>query len=212
MKRDSFVILLISAALSFGIAGGAYFLYLDGQHDVTPDSENGQMPRPPKNQSKTTTPSTTPASSANNGRSDVPIKCVKPDGSVFWTNAIRCQDADLDNRLSIVDSADYKTKVDSKNSSNSNSRSSSPTRNEQKAFPQTMSIQCKYAIGKARRIEVKSLNLKDDPEESVWKDSYCRWVCEAHAENCGDVGEYLNLVQICPRRGRIDKRTCGTKD
>jgi len=54
-----------------------------------------------------------------------------------------------------------------------------------------------YPFGMAQKIEKKSLRLKDDPKTSVWKDSFCRWVCEAEREHCGDMDKYVLNAGMC---------------
>ena len=206
MRKESLVIFTISIVLTIGIVGGAHYLYLQ-QQNKSVGTATYRQPTPIA-QSKTTSRNTQPIK----GRTAVPIKCKKPDGSVFWTNALRCADADLDNRLSFADPVKRVPRVKVNDSISKKPQSSSAKNNNQKSFPQDMRFQCKYPIGMARKIEIKSLSLKDEPNESVWKDSYCRWVCEARAENCGGLEGYLNLVSICPSHYGLSKRACGTLD
>ncbi|RLA42942.1 MAG: hypothetical protein DRR42_22530 [Gammaproteobacteria bacterium] len=209
MRKDSLVIFSISIVLSLGIVGGTYYLYL-------------QKRQWPPNPAITEPPTRIDAGQATgrtavaaNRRTATPIKCTKPDGSVFWTNATRCEGADLDNRLSFADPVKPvpRVRVNDSQSNKSNpgsSRTSSPAKKKLEPIPKDMKIQCSFPIGMARKIETRSLNLKSEPSESVWKKSYCRWICEARVENCGNLEEYLNLANLCPRAAFMSKRACGT--
>ncbi len=211
MRKDTFVIFSISIVLTLGIVGGAHYLYL--QKQTLPPNPDISEPQPPEHKDRVTGQAAIPA----NKRTSKIIECTKPDGSVFWTNAARCEGADLGNTLSIYDSVKLTPRVRTKTSNKSKSRSSSSgaSSSERKKFkpiPQNMKRECSFPIGMARKIETRSLNLKLDPSESVWKDSYCRWVCEARVENCENLGAYLNRLDLCPRLRYMSKRTCGTMD
>jgi hypothetical protein len=120
MKKDSLVIFSLSALLSLGIVGGMYYFHLQWQQ-WPPDPAVVESPYrintgQPKGNSRM------PA----NHRTDTPIKCTKPDGSVFWTNAARCEGADLDNRLSYADPVKPvpRVRIDESHSKKSNGGSS----------------------------------------------------------------------------------------
>ena len=204
MRKDSLVILVTSIVLTLGIVGSAHYLYLQdlkkvpGEVTVKPPSDIGT--------GKSYLPPTQPAIR----RTDTAIKCKKSDGTVFYTNATRCKDADLNNRISIADPVKPVPRVRVTSKQNSSSQKSRSNRQSLKSIPRSMTNACSFPIGMARRIEKKSLRLKDPPKESLWKDSYCRWVCEARVENCGNLGEYLRYPNICPRKWRPSKRSCGT--
>jgi hypothetical protein len=57
-------------------------------------------------------------------------------------------------------------------------------------------VNCRFAIGRAREIE-GPMKLRRDPGESRWRESYCRWVCEARNYQCGDLRRYLSLGELC---------------
>ena len=181
--------------------GGAHYLYLQDLKKV-PDEVTVKPPSDIAT-GKPYVPPTQPVVR----RTATPIKCVKSNGTVFYTNASRCEDADLNNRISIADPV---KRIPSSGKQKSSSRKSGSSGQSLKPIPRSMTNACSFPIGMARRIEKKSLRLKDPPEESLWKGSYCRWVCEARVENCGNLGEYLKHPSICPRKWRPSKRSCGT--
>ena len=152
--------------------GGAHYLYLQDLKKV-PDEVTV---KPPSDigTGKSYLPTTQPAI----GRTDTPIECKKSDGTVFYTNATRCEDADLNNRISIADPVKPVPRVRVTSKQKSSSQKSGSNRQSLKSIPRSMTNACSFPIGMARRIEKKSLRLKDPPEESLWKGSYCRWVCE----------------------------------
>jgi len=195
--------------LTLGIVAGTHYLYLQKQQ-LLPNPVATEPP-PRIDAGQVTGQTGVPA----NRRTATPIKCTKPDGSVFWTNAARCEGADLDNRLSYADPVKPVPRVRVNDSqSNKLNPGSSPTsssaRKKPNPIPQDMTIECSFPIGMAQKIETRSLNLKSDPSESTWRDSYCRWICEARVENCGNLDEYLNLVSLCPWRPKMSKRACST--
>lgn len=198
VRRDSQIIFITTLILVLGIVGVTDYLYKQNQkHGLKPrsPSENpGFQPAPAKR--------LTPQSAAR--RTATPIKCSKADGSVFWTNAIRCEDADLDNRLSFSSPVKpipraITRKPDKRGTATRSPRARVASVGNVEPLPRQMNYACKFPIGMARKIEAKSLRLKDDPAESVWKDPYCRWVREAEREHCGDVGKYLRYTRICNR-------------
>lgn len=209
MKKDSLFIFSISIVLSLSIVGGAYYLNLQKQQSSpkTGVTETPLLIDAGQATGRTGVPATQ--------RTATPIKCTQPDGSVFWTNAARCAGADLENRLSFADPVKPVPRVrlsDSKNekSDSGSTRTSSSARKKLKPIPRELTIACSFPIGMAQKIETRSLNLKSDPSESIWKDSYCRWICEARVESCGNLDDYLNLVSLCPKRWFASKRSCST--
>jgi hypothetical protein len=207
MKKESLITFAKYIVLMLGIFGGAYYLYLQDQK-ATLDEEIAE-PQPVIGNAQAVNRAVEPAVR----RTATPIKCTQADGSVFWTNASRCEDADLNNRLSFAEPVKPAPREKTKsstyeitekawiNTSQANSRVLKP-------IPRKMNNVCSFAIGKAQEIEKKSLRLKDDPAESLWKESYCRWVCEARAENCEDIEDYLGMTQLCPDKHYPDKSYC----
>lgn len=202
MRTDSLIVSVISIVFALGIVGGVYYAFLQGQKKPTRPSAVQPPPATATEQSRKST--TQPAT----GRTATPIECKKADGSVFWTNAARCADADLDNRLSIADPVKPVSRIKNKKATHNSSSVALPKIKTLKPITNELSIPCRYSIGMARKIETRSLNLKDDPSESIWKTSYCGWVCEARVENCGNLEEYLRLENLCPWQPFISKRAC----
>ena len=213
MRKDSLVIFVISVVLTLGIVGGLHYLYLQKQKQAPsevitePSSDIGTGKTYQPTIQPTVRRTVTPPAVR---RTATAIKCVKPDGTVFWTNATQCKYADLNNRLSFTDFVKPVPRVTTTSKQKSSSQKSESNRQSLKPIPRSMTNACSFPIGMARRIEKKSLRLKDPPEESLWKDSYCRWICEARVENCGNLGDYLRYPSICPRQWRSSKRSCGT--
>ena len=207
MRKDSLIIFTTSIVLTLGIVGGAYYLYLQGQK-ATPDKEVGE-PQPNIGNAQAVNHAVKPAVR----RTATPIKCTQADGSVFWTNASRCEDADLNNRLSFAEPVKPIPRVKTKSSTfditqKAWTHTSQANSKVLKSIPGKMNNACSFAIGKAQEIEKKSLRLKDDPAESLWKEYYCRWVCEARAEKCEDIEDYLGMTRLCPNKHYPDKSYC----
>ena len=207
MRKDSLIVFATSIVLTLGIIGGAHYLYLQDQK-LIPD-EPVVKPQAVTGAVQTKSRMNQPAKR----RTAKIIQCTQPDGSVFWTNANRCEDADLNNTLSYYDHVTPAPRV---RTSNLDQRKPKAKRlqvansgnKRLKSIPWKMNNACSFAIGKAQQIEKRSLRLKDDPSESSWKNSYCRWVCEARAENCEDIEDYLGMTRLCPRKNYPDKSYC----
>jgi len=202
MRKESRILFATSIVLMLAIAWGTRYLYLQDRMAAT------------ENEARE------PASNTGNSaieppvrRTATPIKCTQPDGSVFYTNASRCEDADLNNRLSIAEPLVQGSKPKTERSAfdvtqkawEHTSQANSPTL---KQIPWKMKNECSFPIGKAQEIEHNSLRLKDNPIESVWRDSYCRWVCEARVANCEDMKDYLGMLRLCPDRYIRDVKDC----
>ena len=189
MRKDSLIVFATSIVLTLGIVGGAHYLYLQDQKMI-PD-EPAVKPNAVTGTARSKPITNQPA----RGRTAKIIKCTQPNGTVFWTNSKRCEDVVLNNTFSYYDHAP-RAKVDNRRKSNSK-QTSRQTKNFLKPIPRSMTNACSFPIGMARRIEKKSLKLKKDPSDSIWKDSYCRWVVEARREGCGSINEYLELGRLC---------------
>ncbi|MEE4172656.1 MAG: hypothetical protein V2I57_00210 [Xanthomonadales bacterium] len=101
--KQLFGILIAVAA----IAGIGYFLLQElrppGTSGTAPDAPPSAVERPAPSQARGMTPAAeTPARRAT-GRTDTILTCTAADGQVYYTNATRCEDADLDNRINVVD-------------------------------------------------------------------------------------------------------------
>lgn len=212
MRKDSQIVLILSIVMTAGIVGGAHYLYLQGLK--TPPDLDAEHSKIVTGAGQAKRVATQPNNRTISGRTSVPIKCTKPDGTIFWTNATRCEDADLNNRLSFSDPVKPVPRVNivSKRKNSSKKHSSQVSGSNKKSIkpiPRKMTVACSFPIGMAQKIETRSLRLKRDPAESIWKDSYCKWVCEAWVENCGNLDDYLWHVRICPWKPNLSKRSCG---
>lgn len=206
MRKESLVIFVISIVLTLGIVSGLHYFYLQNQKVIPEQSLFEPKPREVVN---TPLQPRLQKSKSIRGQTAKIIKCTKANGTVFWTNASRCENADLDNTLSIYDHAEIAPPVKSDNNARSSSKQTSrQTRNSLKPIPRSMTNACSFPIGKARKIERRSLSLKLDPSDSVWKDSYCRWVCDARSEGCEDVDSYLDLGHLCPEQAFVNNVLC----
>ena len=203
MRKDSLIVFVTSIVLTLGIVGGAHYLYLQDQKMI-PDVPVAK-PKAVTGTARSKPITNQPA----RGRTAKIIKCTQPNGTVFWTNASRCKNANLNNTLSYYDHVKPapRTKVDNKRKTSSK-QTSQQAKNSLKTIPRSMTNACSFPIGMARRIEKKSLRLKQDPSDSIWKDSYCRWVCEARREGCESVDSYLDLEHLCPERAFVNNILC----
>jgi hypothetical protein len=94
MRKESALIFRLSLVASAGIIGGLSYWHSSKEAKPTLSSIISQK------QSKALN---TPEPQQHiPQRTDTPIECTLPDGSTFWTNASRCEGADLNNRISIA--------------------------------------------------------------------------------------------------------------
>ena len=97
MRKESLFIFVISIVLTLGIVGGLHYLYLQNQKQVPIEV----LTKPCIRRHRYRQDLTKTQSAAR--RTAKIIKCTRPDGTVFYTNATRCAGADLNNRLSVTD-------------------------------------------------------------------------------------------------------------
>lgn len=133
------------------------------------------------------------------------LRCEGPDGVPIYTNATTCAAVDANQRISIIPAAPPGREA--AGTQRTRSASGAPARRSgrpaTRSPPRSVSVGCRFAIGRAREIE-RSLRLADTPGESRWMENYCRWVCEARLDGCGDLAGYLRWSGQCPRRRSCD--------
>ena len=195
MRRESAIIFILSLLLAAGIVSGANYWYVYRNADQPTASQQtsllslqlgskGDQQRIPQ-------------------RTDTPIECQLPDGSTFWTNATRCEDADLDNRISIADPVQRIYTRPATNSVRKQTRRHSQKlarkpnlRGPGRSPPPDAPTECRFALGRALEIE-RSLSAADDPGKSIWHDSYCRWLKDARGDGCEISREYFYYTHLC---------------
>jgi len=149
-------------------------------------------------------------------RSDHIITCQHPEYGTVYSNAANCDEVDYENRLSRAESfqavpeRDRYTGTDyhSPESAAANSRSYSTNKTQQKpnlrlhgkSPPSGLNVSCKFSVGKALEIE-RNLAASDNPRESSWRKSYCKFRCEAIQESCPVADDYFyyRYTELCPQ-------------
>jgi hypothetical protein len=142
------------------------------------------------------------------------IVCQHPEHGAVYTNAAHCDEVDYDNRLTQAEpfqpipnpdrykNSDYQA-PDRQAANGRSNRTKSTVKNvcdktvlrlHGRSPPSGLNQSCKFAVGKALEIE-RSLAVANDPSESAWLDSYCKWVRESVVEDCN-----LSEVQYCYSR------------
>lgn len=68
-----------------------------------------------------------------------------------------------------------------------------------KSSPSGLNPSCTFAVGNALEIE-RTLSATDNPSESVWRENYCRWRCDAVERECEvpDGYFYYSYRKLCP--------------
>ena len=196
MRKDSLAILILALVVSAGVVGAVYYFgVVDASARAAPivqEAPDGNWKEPPD-----------PVSTA--AWTDTPIECPSPNGGTFWTNAARCEDADLDNRISRADPVKiYRQPAKaSRSMAAARSRTASTAtkpglRGPGKSPPSGLPPECRFPVGRALEIE-RPLSVADDPKESGWLQSYCRFRREAIEDGCSvaDSYYYYSYYELC---------------
>jgi len=124
---------VISIVLTLGIVGGLHYFYLQNQKVIP---ERSSFEPKPKDIVNTPPQPKLQESKPTRGQTAKIIKCTQANGSVFWTNASRCEDANLNNTLSIYDHAEIAPLEKSdKKGKTSSKQTSRQTKNSLKPIP-----------------------------------------------------------------------------
>lgn len=217
MRTDSIIIGIFTVAITAAIIGGVYYMAAVRQAAQSPTGQSATWHTLEPQSAETTGNSglsaetSTPRSPA---RTNTPIRCNDPELGEFWTNASTCDQADLHNRLSIAepvleqpqDPYDNKNYVDPAEQAARN-RSQSGTsrqvvakepslRGTAKSPPAGLSPECRFPVGKALEIE-RALSAADDPNESIWRKDYCKWLGEVWDGRCDVPADLFFYRNIC---------------
>jgi len=199
MRKDSAFIFGFSVLITAGIVGGAYYMNV-----VRPSQPSEHLPKPTISSSRVVGNSIDPGA-ARPHWTDKPIKCIDEEIGEFWTNASNCEDADLNNRLSIAEpirEVDYispnakEARREIHSSARRNASREPSLRRVAKAVPSNLSVSCKFAAGRALEIE-RMLSTADDPRESIWRKNYCRWVNDARSRGCKLERNFFFYGDLC---------------
>ena len=129
MRKDSLIIFATSIVLTLGIVGVAHYLYLQDQKLIPdrPISKPRAVVGAVQSSPQTIQPTKRP-NQPTKRRTNKIIKCTQPNGTVFWTNAKRCKNANLNNTLSYYDHVTPapRAKVDNKRKTAQNTCSGYP--------------------------------------------------------------------------------------
>ena len=211
MRKDSRFILGVTTLITAAVVGGGYYMAQQSREQARENAPGGwqEIQPGPASPAATGNPSKRVSAETPPGRTGTPIKCQDPELGEYWTNASRCEDADLHNRMSIAqpmpttpardqyEGRNYKTPQDAAGNSRTNPKPN--LRLHAKGPPQGLNVACRFAVGKALEIE-RSLSAAEDPAESVWKEDYCEWRCEVVKEECPieDSYFYYRYRDFCP--------------
>lgn len=205
MRKYSIFIFGTSVIFTALIIGGAF--YLDVMSHFIPQTpekhSDWQALNPQQTQSAGNMNSRSDISAETFGpRTNTPIKCHDPEIGEFWTNAATCEGADLHNRLSHAaplvtgpktkpySEQDYVPPEKQAVSSRAKRNHKPNLRFAGKPPPSGLNISCKFAVGRALEIE-RDLAASDDPEESKWRENYCKWRCEVNKDRCPADDDYF---------------------
>ena len=202
MRRESIAIFILAALISAGIVGAlSYWHHVDNLKPLTgqtppvgePQKFPATKPDPQGNLQPTGKPSQQLLST--------PQKCIGPEGNVIYTDQPDCADAMPTSNFSVVDSVSAKPKSESKTRSrqgNNSQRTKKPSLQLGSAPSPSSDAprECKFPLGKAHEIE-RSLSVAKKPSESIWRESYCKWIREARQKGCSVTSKNFHYLSIC---------------
>jgi hypothetical protein len=201
MRKDSFIIFGASVVVSAAIVGGAYYMTI-----VQPAKATYQPPRPAAAAPAATGVGNSGAAATRPPRTGTPIWCYDEEVGEFWTNARRCEDADLGNRLSHAQtfrpvagqSPAPSRKTPRKLAQAQSQKQKQPNlRGVARAVPDGLPVSCKFPIGRALEVE-RALSASKDPAKSPWRENYCKWINEAESEGCRMKPGFYYYGHLCP--------------
>jgi hypothetical protein len=211
MRRDSVIIMVLSTLVAIAIVGIGYYLQSLSAAATSPISEEAGWTTLETRADPAVGNSTNDSAQAPSGRTDTPIKCHDPEVGDFWTNADRCEDADLHNRLSYaapLATTTYQERYGGQGYLPPASAAAKGAADQKpqppnlrlyaKAPPDGLNVSCKFSVGKALETE-RDLAAADNPRESVWREDYCKWRCEAIQQRCpvADSFFYYRYQTLC---------------
>lgn len=179
-----------------GVAAVAYFVYqnllMEGSapHQAPP----AMMTPAPENTS--TTPAT-PVTARDPNRSETILTCSAVDGTVFYTNANRCEDADLETRVTEVPALQPLPLPQSR----PECLGAQPGEPVAHGF---LAV-CKEPFTKALELEPFLLE-SDDPVSSRAGKRYCAFITEGVQAGCMATSAQFCFLDICQAQREAEQR------
>ena len=167
------------------VAGVGYWIY--GQMKTPPagDGPTPAMERPVERAPAASAPAQ-PEPSRTAGRTDTILTCTAVDGQVFYTNASRCEDADLDNRVNVLNRPPPPS-----------SRPTNCIGAQEDGRPvQIFLPACQEAFNEALSLEPFLLKL-DEPEGSRAARRYCEFITSGVQAGCMATSDQFCFLHLC---------------
>lgn len=141
---------------------------------------------PPQSAAATAAPKPPAAASPEPARSETILTCTAADGQVFYTNATRCDEADLDNRVNVLTPPPLPA--------------SRPTHclGAQSAGPEVHGFLavCREPFMEALKLEPLLLDMPD-PAGSVTARRYCAFITEGVQAGCMATSDQFCFLHVC---------------
>lgn len=136
-------------------------------------------------------PAATPAGATHPPGNDRILRCTAPDGSTFYTNAARCEDVDLDDRLTVIDAwpPDTTGGEPAKRCLSDGDIDASLLR----FLPR-----CHQIYTEALKVE-KFLSQATDPAASPRAAEYCDWISRGVQTGCMANSQLFCHLEVCQR-------------
>lgn len=209
MRKESATVVGATALLTAVILGGAWYMaQRQAAVPVTPEETTWRTLEPGATGAVGARTMPDVSAGTSTGRSARIIACDLPDGSKAFTNAASCAEADFNNRLSIaqpLSSPPTQRPYSGEGYQPPAQQARSKTKTQKpnlrltgKSPPSGLNVACTFAVGKALELE-RALSAAKEPQESIWREDYCEWRCEAIEEDCGvdDSYFYYRYQRLC---------------
>lgn len=174
----------IFAAL-IAVAAVAYFVYFNLVPEAPATRQQAAGAESSGLAAPTTAPETSPVPAEPN-RSNTILTCTAVNGTVFYTNATRCEDADLENRVNVLPTPKAPPK------------SRPECLGAQPGEPRVQSFLgvCIEPFNKALELE-RFLLESDDPVNSRAGERYCALITEGVQAGCMATSNQFCFLDIC---------------
>jgi len=183
MKRGQGGLWLGVLVAVVAVGGVGWLLYHDllGETPSTPAPTASPSPAPDAGPARSAT-----VASGIGGRSDTILTCEAENGRVFYTNATRCEDADLDNRVNVLPAFETPRPV---RDDCLGAQSETPRAHQFLAV-------CQESFNEALTLEPRLLESAD-PAASRAGRRYCALITEGVQAGCMATSDQFCFLSIC---------------
>ncbi len=170
------------------VAGIGYLLYGELRREPPGSGVTGALKTAPADEASVerAPPAAEPELAPEPARGETILTCTAADGQVFYTNATRCEDADLDNRINVVSTP---TLPASRPQNCLGAQAGEPQ------VHQFLAV-CQEPFIEALKLEPLLLETSD-PAGSVTARRYCAFITEGVQAGCMATSDQFCFLHVC---------------